>query len=135
VPDRRPGLRVRGLIRRAIPPPDGQITEGSVQPPLKKYSGFPKEQITCIFSPSRPTEGRLAIVTDAGRDAMDASGALDEQRWMRTAKSCGPDASTLASSLRIHSQATVTKKPDRRGEYDISRKPLRGECRVFAGVT
>ena len=25
--------------------------------------------------PSRPTEGRLAIVTDAGRDAMDANGA------------------------------------------------------------
>jgi hypothetical protein len=43
---------------------------------------------------------------------------------MRTAKSCGPDASTLASSLRIHSQATVTKKPDRRGEREISRKTI-----------
>jgi hypothetical protein len=30
---------------------------------------------------------------------------------------------------------TVTKKPDRRGEYDISRKPLRGECRAISGVT
>jgi hypothetical protein len=29
-------------------------------------------------SPSRPTEGRLAIVTDAGRDAVDAGGAKDE---------------------------------------------------------
>jgi hypothetical protein len=29
-------------------------------------------QITSIVSPSRPTEGRLAIVTDAGRDAVDA---------------------------------------------------------------
>ena len=29
-------------------------------------------------SPSRPTEGRLAIVTDAGRDAMDARSAKDE---------------------------------------------------------
>ena len=28
--------------------------------------------------PSRPTEGRLAIVTDAGRDAVDADGASDE---------------------------------------------------------
>ena len=27
-------------------------------------------------SPSRPTEGRLAIVTDAGRDAVDAEGAV-----------------------------------------------------------
>jgi hypothetical protein len=31
-------------------------------------------------SPSRPTEGRLAIVTDAGRDAMDADGADNERR-------------------------------------------------------
>jgi hypothetical protein len=30
------------------------------------------------FSPSRPTEGRLAIVTNAGRDAVDADGASDE---------------------------------------------------------
>jgi hypothetical protein len=29
----------------------------------------------------------------------------------RTAKSCGPDASTLASSLRFITQATVTKSP------------------------
>ena len=57
-------------------------------------------------------------------------------RASRTAKSCGPDASTLASSLRIqNSQATVTNKPGRRGERAISRKPLRGECRVFFGVT
>src|SRR5580700_1348495 len=27
---------------------------------------------------ARPTEGRLAIVTDAGRDAVDADGASDE---------------------------------------------------------
>jgi hypothetical protein len=28
--------------------------------------------------PSHPTEGRIAIVTNAGRDAVDAGGALDE---------------------------------------------------------
>jgi hypothetical protein len=55
---------------------------------------------------------------------------------LRTAKSCGPDASTPASSLaevlraRPGGQAnireaTVTRKPDRRGEHEISRKPLR----------
>jgi hypothetical protein len=43
-------------------------------------------------------EGRIAIATNAGRDAMDADALLDEQRMKRTAKSCGPDASTLASS-------------------------------------
>ena len=53
------------------------------------------------YKPRRPTplEGRIAIVTDAGRDAVDASGATDERADLRTAKSCGPDASTLASSL------------------------------------
>jgi hypothetical protein len=51
-------------------------------------------------SPSRPTEGRLAIVTDAGRDAVDVGGAKDESAGSRTAKSCGPDAPTLASSSR-----------------------------------
>src|ERR1700716_2001457 len=68
-------------------------------------------------SPSRPTEGRIAIVTDAGWDAVDAtafcarrdrranrkicerSTARGREMLLRTAKSCGPDAPTLASSL------------------------------------
>jgi hypothetical protein len=45
-----------------------------------------------------PSEGRLAIVTDAGRDAVDAE-VLLTRALKRTAKTCGPDASTLASSL------------------------------------
>jgi hypothetical protein len=45
---------------------------------LQKYSDFPKTQISLYPQPSRPTEGRLAIVTDAGRDAVDADGAKDE---------------------------------------------------------
>jgi hypothetical protein len=77
-----------------------------------------------------PLEGRFAIVTNAGRDAVDAGGAFDERRCLRTAKSCGPDAPTLASSRRDEAQTTVTRKPDHRGEHVISRKPLRRECRV-----
>ena len=50
-----------------------------VQPPLQKYFCFSEMQIKLYDSPSRPTEGRLAIVTDAGRDAVDAGGALDER--------------------------------------------------------
>src|ERR1700730_8039235 len=72
--------------------------------------------------PSRPTEGRFAIVTDVGRDAVDAGCASDEGADLRTAKSCGPDASTPASSLRKPTpQATVTRKPDRRGEHEGNR--------------
>src|ERR1700694_5257218 len=49
----------------------------------------------------------------------------------RPAKSCGPDASTLASSRRENfPPVTVTKKPDRRGELEVSRKPLRREGRT-----
>jgi hypothetical protein len=68
-----------------------------------------------------PLEGRIAIVTDAGWDAVDAGGAADESAGLRTVKSCGPDASTPASSLREEAQATETRKPDLRGEYEVSR--------------
>jgi hypothetical protein len=47
-----------------------------VQPFLQKYSDFPNTQIRSISPLSRPTEGRLAIVTDAGRDAVDTESAL-----------------------------------------------------------
>jgi hypothetical protein len=52
---------------------------------------------------------------------MDAGGAADESADLRTAKSCGPDASTPASSLREEAQATETRKPDLRGELEGSR--------------
>jgi hypothetical protein len=62
--------------------------------------------------------------------------ALRTNALKRTAKSCGPDAPTLASSLR---EATFAgdggKQAGHRGEREISRKPLRGECRAFSGVT
>jgi hypothetical protein len=51
----------------------------SVQPPLQKYFASPVGQINSITPAVPPdTEGRLAIVTDAGRDAVDADGAKDE---------------------------------------------------------
>src|ERR1700726_4239419 len=50
--------------------------------------------------PSHPTEGRIMIVTNAGRDAVDADAPITNGRVKRTAKTCGPDAPTLASSSR-----------------------------------
>ena len=76
-------------------------------------------------------EGRIAIVTDAGLDAMDGGGADDESACSRTAKTCGPDAPTLVSSWRINPRNDGGKKADHRGERGISRKPLRGECRMI----
>src|ERR1700722_13560148 len=58
---------------------------------------------------------------------MDAGGAADESANLRTAKSCGPDASMvgvkLAMMLRI-TPATVTTKPDHRGEYEGNRNTI-----------
>jgi len=50
---------------------------------------------------------------------------------MRTAKSCGPDAAVLASSLREEAQATVARKPITGEITKETVKPLRGECRVI----
>ena len=76
-------------------------------------------------------------VNNAGRDAVDAEGAQDESTCKRTAKSCGPDASTPASSLRKVTFAgdgdKQARSPGRARRKPL--KPLRGECRVFSGVT
>jgi hypothetical protein len=43
---------------------------------------------------------------------------------MRTVKSCGSDASTLASSRRDNPLAMVARKPDHQGEREESRKTV-----------
>jgi hypothetical protein len=87
-------------------------------PLCKNISVFtPPKSLLELFV-SHPTEGRIMIVTDAGWDAVDAAASCarwdrragssglvsdhrhaDERRFSRTAKSCGPDAPTLASSF------------------------------------
>ena len=49
--------------------------------PFAKIFPFPPDP-NHFYIPRRlvPSEGRIAIVTDAGRDAVDAGGALDESR-------------------------------------------------------
>src|ERR1700731_4772745 len=88
-------------VDRSTDLPDGRALRFRVQPLFKKYSVFPKTQISLYPQSSCSTEGRFANVTNAGRDAVDADGACDESVCRRTAKSCGPDASTPASSLQI----------------------------------
>jgi hypothetical protein len=67
------------------------------------------------------------IVAYAGRDAVDAGGAKDESGVVRTAKSCGPDASTLASSLV---EATPRDDGDKKarspGSNCVLRRPVIG---------
>jgi hypothetical protein len=72
-------------------------------------------------------EGRFAIVTDAGRDAVDAGSASDEGAGSRTVKSCGPDAPTLASSWwkrfrrRWWQKSPVTKESAKKPVKTIAR--------------
>jgi hypothetical protein len=56
---------------------------------------------------------------------------------MRTVKSCGPDAPTLASSSRKTTFADDGGKRARSPGRARSKplKPLRGECRAISGVT
>jgi hypothetical protein len=59
-------------VRRGDDLPDRLFLILGVQPHLQKYISSDSSQIKSITAPSRPTEGRLAIVTNAGRDAVDA---------------------------------------------------------------
>jgi hypothetical protein len=83
---------------------------------------------------SVPKEGRIAIVTDAGRNAVDAGNAVDEQRCRgrrsrvvltpRRRRQVGDDASHHADDgdKKARSPGRVRRKP---------LKPLRRKCRVF----
>jgi hypothetical protein len=67
------------------------------------FSSDPNHRL--ILGHPTPREGRIMIVTNVGRDAVDAtaSGArrrAGRKRLLRTVKPCGPDAPTLASSAR-----------------------------------
>jgi hypothetical protein len=71
-----------------------------VQSSSQKYFPSSPTQITSMSFASRPnTTGAFRDRHErrAG-DAMDAGGAADESVILRTEKSCGPDAPTLASS-------------------------------------
>ena len=110
-----------------------------VQAPSRKYFAFPEARIRCMSPPvplplggaARDRHGRWR------RDAMDAkvfSAACraDESISCGRAKSCGPDAPTLASSFALMmGDAMEANKPGTPGRPRISRKPSRRECRLF----
>ena len=102
-PDRPLACRLYPLARWVDP--DGQSL-------AKKYSAFPKLQISLAMPPSTPLEGRIAIVTNAGLDAVAARSASDESA------SCGRQNRVVLTPRRRRqvcgkqfSQATVAKKP------------------------
>jgi hypothetical protein len=60
------------LVMRATGWPAGQISNSVVQSCLQKYSAFRIAQITSTSAAVLSPRGALAIVTNAGQDAMDA---------------------------------------------------------------
>jgi hypothetical protein len=62
--------------------PDGQITscfpKWPVQPLLQKYFGFGPRQISSLIRAVPPQQRGVAIVTNVGRDAVDAVVPLTE---------------------------------------------------------
>jgi hypothetical protein len=93
----------------------------AVQPPLQKYSASHLTQITSRSMAVSSHRGALAIVTDAGRDVVDADGAADESAGLRTEKSCGPDTPALVSSWRRQFRLRRCQQADHRGEHEGNR--------------
>jgi hypothetical protein len=57
--------------------PDGQISRFPVNPPSPKKFRFPSDpNHFTYYRRLVPSEGRLAIVTDAGRDAVDVDAPM-----------------------------------------------------------
>jgi hypothetical protein len=105
------GFLFSALLRmgRLMICPTGKSVACVSSPLCKNISLNPTGKSLLQLRAVPPERGALAIVTNVGRDAVDAKAPKDERRLcpakpfgrrrvMRTAKSCGPDASTLASS-------------------------------------
>src|SRR6202043_791296 len=111
--------------------PVRQFVDAAVQPFLKKYSVFPKTQISCMsFAVLSHSEGRLA--TSRTRGGM---------RWTRrrrlTGVACSGRRRRVVLTPRRWRQVcglirvtTVARKPIT-GEHGISRKPLRAGMSGF----
>ncbi len=99
--------------------PDGQITDWAVQSHVRKYSASYSPQIKSISLPiPSHLEGRCARHGRWGGMRWTRAVLLTRAWRPRTAKSCGPDAPTLASSsdnacalcLRWWQTSPVTKE-------------------------
>src|SRR6201996_8793918 len=121
--------------------PDRVFGGPRVQPCLEKYFDFHSTQSTglsCVIP--FPIEGRFAVVTDVGfgmRWTLAASLhglPCGRTTRLRTGKSCGPDAPTLASSSRRRVSRLAGDSGKKARSLGRARrkplKPLRRECRL-----
>ena len=119
----------------------------AVKPHLKKYSVFQNTQISPISIPiPSHSEGRLAIVTDAGRDAVDAAQHADERAASgRRSRVVLTPRRWCQVFAELSALATVANKPGHRGEHEGNRKTIvrgmpgdfrcdRGDCCHWHGL-
>src|SRR5258705_1349583 len=123
-------FRAAGRTAQSGDLPDGQFVDPGVQPPLQKFSGsaFDKNQFNESGHPphrgayhdrhergagcgGRGSVLRAKRLQGGFYESVSDTEHADERRLLRTAKSCGPDAPTLASSLRRHVGPTGLRQP------------------------
>jgi hypothetical protein len=151
----RSGRRKRRLALCKVCPSGKSVN--SVQPLAKKYSAFAVGQISATSSP-RPCPARGAVARRHERGAgmrwtrqrrranvrravfreratarrTNGAKAYGKTVWSRhplLVPSCRWRHRSDRIGIAIKPAATVTRRIRRRGEHDISRKPLRRECR------
>src|SRR6202035_435501 len=81
--------------------PTGSCQKSLSSPFCKNILVFRRPKSVVYLSPSRPTQRGGSRRHGRGAGCGGRGGALDGRCLQRTAKTCGPDASTPASSLQI----------------------------------
>ena len=105
-------------------------------PPFAKYFASRFTQIISTSAPVLAHRGALRNVINAGRDAVDAGGAQDDKRMLADGEvvwSRHPDAWCQVGGSSAGDGSKRARSPGRARRKPL--KPLRGECRVFSGVT
>ena len=131
------GCRLLRVARRDNSPARKRRFSEAIQADLGRPVPLPKILCLCCranqrhrLRPSRlDTRGASRSSRTLGAGCDGRFGDARRAALVRTAKPCGPDAPTLASSWRSDPQAMVAIKPGHQGEHGISRKPLRREGR------
>src|ERR1700685_3335782 len=99
--------------RRANHQPSNVLIRPACQALREKIFFFTEYSDYPILLPSRPTKGALRNVNNAGRDAVDADGALDEgtEATEKDAWSCHLDAGVKSVKGNFHGLDTSVEVP------------------------
>jgi hypothetical protein len=96
----RSSRAMTGALTAQLICPSGCFEILASSPSRKNILFFRNANHRYILNRPVPKEGRCATSRNAGRDAVDADGAVDDGAYLRTEKACGPDIPTLVSSSR-----------------------------------